>query len=726
METSSSATPTQPSGAALLGERASPAISGAQVRPSWNWWTEPPPFGPRAQGDLAHGRSGAVGRPLAPGEVPNPPPVPSWIRGQLQNAGDSSSRAALPAMAGSSHDDAFGSLSQSQRKDGSESTTSTAIPGSQSSDVLSWGFRRSQTDPGPSQSSQSTAQSCRNGRVARGTQPEFVCSQSTESAGMALGRSQQDMALSQTSEAAVPPLPPAACADPVDGIITPERVPSQDGNGRSCPDRSRSPPALSAPQPQRLYNLSSVLWGVAATRRSHRARQAREDRLSRAASNAHLEADIARHVREGLEAADLRACKMPKTRSMTAEFGSQDTTPSQRDVEASQDSLASVAHATGHLTLSRAVPLGQSCKAHVASKQPATRVADCGPSRSDSAKPADESILETVASLPMHPKAALTLPIGRTSMGLPAGQSPLALACSISSSSCVTPKASPAVPPLLEDDGMISPPGRMAAVPATPEARGVPWHMAPPPAPSLQRERREQESDIKVALEWNSEPLLTMTLLSAHAHECSLDHALHQAVQSHHQDALRFLLERGASGLEEPCRGERPLMKAVRACLMEGDEGFRMVEMLLQHGARVSAPADDAEQDTPLHDAAQRGGVALAGLLLRYGADPNLPNAFGRTPLHTACLQLPWQQEPALVEMLVDHGADPRLRDNSGRLPQDLILGHPMAQLVLQRLERETRWLERRSAVLARGRGTGQHPVCRVPDLIFRAVAQFL
>ena len=36
----------------------------------------------------------------------------------------------------------------------------------------------------------------------------------------------------------------------------------------------------------------------------------------------------------------------------------------------------------------------------------------------------------------------------------------------------------------------------------------------PPPAPSHDRERREFEADIQVALEWNSEPLLKMTLLS--------------------------------------------------------------------------------------------------------------------------------------------------------------------------------------------------------------------
>ena len=230
----------------------------------------------------------------------------------------------------------------------------------------------------------------------------------------------------------------------------------------------------------------------------------------------------------------------------------------------------------------------------------------------------------------------------------------LPLARSSSDQSVSTPTASPAVshavagrPRLQSEDDLSSPPGRGAAasmaaargalsrVLATPEQRRSIWRGQPPQAPSHDRERRELEADIQAALEWNSEPLLHMTLLRGHVHECQGNHAIHQAVSCQHIGALSFLLQRGAQGLEESCCGQRPLMQAVHASLMEGDEGFRMTELLLRHGPQVNAQSE-AARDTPLHDAAHRGHSALAALLLRHGADPNVRNRLGQTPLHKA------------------------------------------------------------------------------------------
>jgi len=274
--------------------------------------------------------------------------------------------------------------------------------------------------------------------------------------------------------------------------------------------------------------------------------------------------------------------------------------------------------------------------------------------------------------------------------------------------------------------------GALSRVLATPEQRRSIWRGQPPPAPSHDRERRELEADIQAALEWNSEPLLHMTLLRGHVHECQGNHAIHQAVSCQHFGALSFLLQRGAQGLEESCCGQRPLMQAVHASLMEEDEGFRMTELLLRSGAQVNAQSE-AARDTPLHDAAHRGHSALAALLLRHGADPNVRNRLGQTPLHKACCQPAWQQQdlalrgqPDLAELLADNGADPRLRDITGSLPRDHLVGRPGIERVLQRLDRETRWLERKPVVIARGHGAGAHPVCRVPDFIFRAIVEFI
>jgi len=717
------------------------------------WWSDPwlpPADGTQAEaaaglpllpsqlfgGALGQGRDGAIAGPLAAlGEAPPPPPLPDFIGLRRRQPGEAAPGRDAAAPADGPKEDAPASVSQSHPKeswnqaslsqshpkdahptsqshpkDASQSTASMSSDGlawsalSQSSDGAAWSALRSQTDAGPSQSSQSTAQSSRS--------MPFSCLAQLEAAG------------SQPAEilaAAQPLLAPGQAAahahgcpgDHLAGIVTPERTAAHDGGSRLSLDRSRSPPALSPPQPPRLLNFGSS-WARSSVR-------TRQDRLTRAASNATLEADLELAV----------VLRAPKMARMISEPGhSQNSwappSPSPLDREASQDSLASMAHATGHLTLSKP---GAPGSAAPAGPQQPEMPPGAQPCLSPSLRPERRTV-----TLPLMSRTASTSGPSGSALALERGDSGMP---------CVTPAASPAVSPAAPgprsppDDDMTSPPRRNAAtsmtaargalsrVMATPEPRCALWKVTPPPAPSHDRERREQEADIQAALEWNSEPLLAMTLLSGHAHECPGDHALHQAVSCHHLGALGFLLRRGAQGLEEPCRGQRPLMQAVRTSLMEGDEGFRMTAMLLCHGAQVNVQTD-AARDTPLHDAAHRGCSALVALLLRHGADPNVQNRLGRTPLHSACCQPPWQQEPDLAEMLVDHGADPRLRDITGCLARDHLAGRPGAGGVLRRLDRETRWLERRPAVLARGHGTGAHPVCRVPDFIFRAIVAFI
>jgi len=72
-------------------------------------------------------------------------------------------------------------------------------------------------------------------------------------------------------------------------------------------------------------------------------------------------------------------------------------------------------------------------------------------------------------------------------------------------------------------------------------------------------------------------------------------------------------------------------------------------------------------------------------LLLKYGADPNLRNSFGRTVLETAII---WCL-PKTVKLLLLHGADPNLLDQNGQtlLMKSAILGIQDARPIEHKLE---------------------------------------
>lgn len=71
---------------------------------------------------------------------------------------------------------------------------------------------------------------------------------------------------------------------------------------------------------------------------------------------------------------------------------------------------------------------------------------------------------------------------------------------------------------------------------------------------------------------------------------------------------------------------------------------------------------------TPLHLATEHGHVGAVGVLLAWDADPNLPDDIGDTPLHRAASN--GQVEP--LPLLLAGGADLEARDEEGRTPLHL------------------------------------------------------
>ncbi|CAL1127503.1 unnamed protein product [Cladocopium goreaui] len=195
------------------------------------------------------------------------------------------------------------------------------------------------------------------------------------------------------------------------------------------------------------------------------------------------------------------------------------------------------------------------------------------------------------------------------------------------------------------------------------------------------------------------------------------------AVRRHSLRALEYLLKREASDLDEACLGCRPLHVATQVCMFNGDVGYCMMELLLQHGARPNrVVGDDPEMDPPLHEATKRGSVPAVSLLLNARASPDEVNGHGDSPLHLACRQTPFQgsdTQSEVVSLLLRHGAKPLALDSLGRPPKRYALD-PV--LVGKLTEAESRWC-RGEALLAWR--SWRHATNILPEL-FEKIVSFL
>ena len=92
-----------------------------------------------------------------------------------------------------------------------------------------------------------------------------------------------------------------------------------------------------------------------------------------------------------------------------------------------------------------------------------------------------------------------------------------------------------------------------------------------------------------------------------------------------------------------------------------------IVRWLLSHRAN---PNGIAEDDSPLHGAAQLGHEAVCRDLLEAGADPNRVDSLEETALHKASTG----GYTAVIQLLLDSGADPEITEMCGELPVDQAL----------------------------------------------------
>jgi hypothetical protein len=129
-------------------------------------------------------------------------------------------------------------------------------------------------------------------------------------------------------------------------------------------------------------------------------------------------------------------------------------------------------------------------------------------------------------------------------------------------------------------------------------------------------------------------------------------HWLRRAVDCHSNDAVRFVLEHGAS------------LEPATQMLHQSDDAH-LIAMLIEHGAPVDARIGD---DTPLMRIRSNH---ITRVLLKHGADPNAHTKWGSTALHRATRQC-YEDPPAnCFEELLQAGADPMPPSEPGFSPRD-------------------------------------------------------
>ncbi|HPW14296.1 MAG TPA: ankyrin repeat domain-containing protein, partial [Nitrospira sp.] len=149
------------------------------------------------------------------------------------------------------------------------------------------------------------------------------------------------------------------------------------------------------------------------------------------------------------------------------------------------------------------------------------------------------------------------------------------------------------------------------------------------------------------------------------------DRSIHRALTEGTAAQAKRLLDQGANIEARDAQGATPLITAA------GRGNLALVTLLLNRHAEVETT--DRAGNTALHQASFYGQVPCVEALLATGAQTSARNALAFTPLHQAVRRF-WElsgesradrltRQANVIDILLRHGADPELRDASGRTP---------------------------------------------------------
>ncbi|WP_339048910.1 ankyrin repeat domain-containing protein [Candidatus Mesenet endosymbiont of Phosphuga atrata] len=108
--------------------------------------------------------------------------------------------------------------------------------------------------------------------------------------------------------------------------------------------------------------------------------------------------------------------------------------------------------------------------------------------------------------------------------------------------------------------------------------------------------------------------------------QAELDHSLFKALYKRDINEIKNLLEQGANVNAENLNGSSPLHIAI-----QHNSSVMIIKMLLEYGAKIDALNRDGR--TPLHIAASKRKLIATKELLKNGANVNIKDCNGMTPL---------------------------------------------------------------------------------------------
>jgi ankyrin repeat protein len=159
--------------------------------------------------------------------------------------------------------------------------------------------------------------------------------------------------------------------------------------------------------------------------------------------------------------------------------------------------------------------------------------------------------------------------------------------------------------------------------------------------------------------------LLLERSADVNARQKNLFTPLHWAAFKGRLEISQLLLDHGANAKAENEGRETALHMLSRGEYDTQEQGVGIAQILLKCG--VDIHAQDKDKDTALHWAAFSGRPEITRLLLNHGANPNVENDHGVTPLHQVSRGKYTSQEHGVgtARLLLEHSADVNARQKN-------------------------------------------------------------